>query len=349
VKVAKGVDAGSNYSRQLYWYQPCIYAVTSESTAYKSAGYGAIHGDLVINEPAAYVTSLTDTAIGRLRRRLSSNVGEAQLAAPIAESKEIHRIIRQINTFGIDTVKALLALQKTKGKSVAKHAADAWLGFGFGIRPMLKDIESAANAILDYTTRADRHVRISGTADREYWSSVASNTKQEMIAYGMGIGFSSQTRHKQSVRLIAGIDLKLRSGSNYGVTDHLGLTISDIPSTLWELTPYSWAVDYFTTVGPWLDDVFFTNPGEVKYVYSCYKYQSETTSFPKLYPDPGFKASFSQRQPSVGKFVNFSRTQLAVLPTRSLRIKSADEIANYGVTKLLNLASVLASRRGPKL
>jgi hypothetical protein len=292
---------------------------------------------------------LNDQAISRLKNRLQGKVGNAELGPPLAESREIHRLVRQINDIGMDALRAMLAAKKSKGKSVAKLAGDIWLGFGFGVNPLLKDIQSAADSILHYVTRQDRRIVISGTASREYHSGSESTGSSTYIAQDAAYGWYRSARHTQGIRYEAGIDLNVRAGSNYSVGDHLGLKIGQLPSILWELTPYSWAVDYFSTVGGYLEDVFYTLPGTVKFLSKSYKYQSETTANVKLFLTAGTKAAYSGNA-SVMRYNLFSREKQApVLPTRSLRIKSADEIASHGVTKLLNLASVLAGRRGPNL
>jgi hypothetical protein len=344
--VAKGGDATFSYSREIGTYKPIVYGGTSKNATWRSKCYGSIHGVGPVFEPKETLT-LQDQALGKLKHKLNGYIGNAQLQAPLAESREIHRIVRQINTIGIDTLKALLAIKKTRGKSAAKHFGDVWLGFGFGINPMLKDIEKAANSILDYNTRQDRTVRVVGTATREYHSRVA-NTVGESVAFGTTCKTISQVIHTQGVQIVAGIDLQTRSAASYSVYDHLGLEISEIPSTLWELTPYSWAFDYFFTVSPWLDDMFYTLPGECKYVSQATKYQSETTDYPVFVPQSGFTWSGGGTM-GRARYVSFSRTPLAVLPSRGIRIKTSDEIAKYGGTKLLNLASVLAGRMGPKL
>jgi hypothetical protein len=288
------------------------------------------------------VTTLKDVAIGRLKNKLNGYIGNAQLAAPLAESREIHRLVRQVNGLGLDTVKALLAMKKTKGKSAIKLFSDVWLGFGFGVDPMLKDIEKAANAILDYTTREDRRVRVKGVANRDYHS--ASSTLVGGIAHGTDMKITSSAHHMQGVQIVAGIDLILRTAASYSVLDHLGLEISELPSTLWELVPFSWVADYAATVSPWLEDMFYTLPGTAKYVSQTTKYQLRTIMLPEAVNSPTFRWNGSML-PGEYKMVSIVRTKLATLPTRSLRIKTMDEIAQHSLTKLLNLASVLAGGR----
>jgi len=322
------------------------YTCRSWSSASDSHGSGCI---AKVGQNLENSTTVLDAqALARLKNRLSSNIGRAQLAAPIAESREIHRIVRQINTLGIDTVKALLNLKRSRGKSLLKHAGDIWLGFGFGIAPMIKDIEAGANAILDYQTREDRLVVVHGSATQEYQSQQTEAIQNAVqIAWGMGLAFAMSTHHTQGIRYVAGIDLKIGSASSYSVGEHLGLTVSALPSTLWELTPFSWVVDYFTTVGPWLDDMFYTIPGNTVYVSKNYKYQNETIGLPLIYNinGGGFTHSFNGDRWIV-KHVKFSRSKLTSLPVLPLRIKSVDEVASHGLTKLLNLASVLAGRHG---
>ena len=343
--VANGGDATFGYSREITTSRVSKYTCSNENSVNKSIGYGQLTTGPVIAPIDA--TTLSDQAIAKIKHKLDGHIGKAQLAAPLAESREIHRLVRQINGLGLSTLKAALAIRKTRGKSALKHFGDVWLGFGFGIRPMLKDIESAANAILDYTTREDHHVRLVGTASKEYHSFRKDSVSEE-IAYGLKVGFYNSTVHRQGVQITAGIDLKLRTGGSYGVTDHLGLDIVSVPEVLWELTPFSWVVDYFVTVGPWLDDMFYTLPGVTKYVSKAVKYQSETTIDPYATPNAGYTGTMSGGQ-SVCNYVSFTRQSLSSLPSRAIRIKTADEIANNGVSKLLNLASVLAQKRGPRL
>jgi hypothetical protein len=289
---------------------------------------------------------LKDVALGRLKNRLNGYIGNAQLAAPLAEAREVHRLVRQINGLALSTVQAALAIKKTKGKSALKQFGNVWLGYGFGVNPMLSDLEKAALAVLDYQTRQDNRIRVSGTASRDYHSSIRNNPSGGAIAFGTDVWVTTSSNHVQSVRYVAGVDLKIRSAASYSVGDHLGLKVSAIPSALWELTPYSWAVDYFTTVSPWLDDVFWTLSGDTVYVSLTEKYQVEAIMMTEpVLNSPGFnwQGSFSTGR---FRYSSIARTPLSSLPTRSLRVKSEDEIAKYGLTKVINLASVLAGRLG---
>lgn len=343
--VAKGQSATYPYSRTGGFVKPIQYNGISYGGGQTSLSDGSVIGSVstggILNN-----ADLVNTATARIKSRLNGHIGHAQLAAPLAESREIHRLVRQINGLGLDAVKAMLALRKTRGKSAFKFAGDVWLGFNFGAKPLIKDIESAANAILDYTTREDKSVRVSGTASRDWASSLLSNIGQ--IAEGILMDVYSSYTHKQSVRIVAGVDLKLRSAASYSVTDHLGLEFSALPSTLWELTPYSWMVDYFITVGPWLEDMFYTLPGVAKYVSQSAKYQNEQVMAPKL----NYSSTYRSRivmTPGSAKYYTFARTVLSALPYRQIQIKSLDQVATDSLSKLLNLASVLASHAGPRL
>lgn len=343
--IAKGGDATDPYSRSVGTLKTVQYGGTTTGFGYISQSRGSISGTLLVN--SMDTTDLRDAAVGRLKHKLNGYIGNAQIAPPLAESREIHRLVRQINDLGMSTLRSALAIKKTRGKSALKQFGDIWLGFGFGLNPMLKDIQSAAEAVIKYTIRQDHRVRVVGTAKREYHSAI-NPTVGENIAYGTDLAVASSAHHTQGVRIVAGIDLTVRSAASYSVADHLGLKISEIPATLWELTPYSWAIDYFTTVSPWLDDMFFTLPGVTKYVSQTTKYQLETTFSTRVIDSPGFKFAGSV-SPGVFKYVSIVRASLATLPSRQLRVKSLDEIAMHSTTKLLNLASVLAGRASPNL
>lgn len=347
--IAAGGDASSNYSRKrIKVLKYTSYTIRSWDSTWVSSGSGVLARVPLVYEPT--YTQLEDVALGRLKNRLRDKVGNAQLGPPLAESREIGRLVRQINGLGMSTFRALLAAKATKGASLAKQFSDAWLGFGFGVNPLLQDIKSAADAILHYVTRDDRRVVVSASASRRYISGYKEdkNSSQDISVHTTA-GWHSTGYHWQGVRYTAGVDVIVRAGSNYSMADHLGLKVEQLPSILWELTPYSWAVDYFTTVGSYLDDVFYTLPATVKYLVKGYKYESNTMSTLLPINIPGSKSVVKSTGTKI-RYTYFARQKLApTLPTRSLRVKSIDEIASHGLTKILNLATVLISRNGPKV
>lgn len=344
-EVELGQDATYPYTRSVASVKPVSYSLTTESSSYISRSSGTVGGQATVNPLPD--TDLVQIATGRLKNRLKGYIGSARLAAPLAESREIHRIARQIHDLGISFTKSLLAVKKSRGKSALSFLSDTWLGFNFGVNPMLKDMQGAADAILEYQTRSDRCIRVSGTANRDYFANGSNSPGSE--AFGTTLWIATQNTQKQGVRIVAGIDLKIGSDASYSVADHLGLKFSETLPVLWELTAYSWALDYFFTVSPWLDDMFFTIPGMTKYVSMTRKYQNVARWGLLRHADQaGFKTT-GYVSPGYFKYASIVRSKLALLPTRSLRVKSADEIAQYSLSKFLNLASVLGGRYGTRM
>jgi hypothetical protein len=337
--VAKGQDATNAYYRAGGFIVPCKWSGFIVSPRdFVEWQYGQY---FIATGPSFDFATLNDQALTRLKRNLNGHIGQAQLAAPLAESREIHRLVRDINRQGEEIMLALLRLKRTHGKSAVKHAAKLWLGFGFAVNPLLKDIESLATSILDYQTRMDQRIKIHSIASTDF--KTASNGGVDMSEYGTLVTVTDEV-HRCSVRYAAGINLTIRSDASYSVSDHLGLQVSDLPSALWELTPYSWAVDYFTTVGPWLDDMFYTLPGITTYLYRTEKHTIEGRI--SGYCLLSNKSYVNGTVVKDGKYewYSFRRVPLTTLPSRQLRVKTVDEIASYGIKKVLNLASVLAGR-----
>jgi hypothetical protein len=128
------------------------------------------------------------------------------------------------------------------------------------------------------------------------------------------------------------------------VMDQLGLNLSAIPGTLWELLGLSWIVDYFVNVGDYLDDMFYSPPGNTIYLVEnrSYKLDYDTNFFMEVNPrNPLVTLTGGTGGNSRVSYFEFSRTPLAALPHQSIRLKITDEVGNFGLSKLLNLVTLL--------
>lgn len=144
-------------------------------------------------------------------------------------------------------------------------------------------------------------------------------------------------------------DFSFMNANSYTLREHLGLSdfLTKAPSTAWELMPFSWMIDYFTTVGDYLSDTFEIPSGVLKYL-------TESRTCLNLFEDmvrpegkpygAGFvnhSVQYFSFRPASVTYVNFERTVLATLPHRVLRFKTKDEVGINAVTRLLNLASLI--------
>lgn len=103
-------------------------------------------------------------------------------------------------------------------------------------------------------------------------------------------------------------------------------------------------IDYFTTAGSFLEDVWETTPNHIYLVENkkCnVKYRQ--TIYYKWQDTYGgyfhFKPVLAK-----GEYGYISRIALAALPRRILRVKTLDEISKGALNKVLNLGSILVSK-----
>jgi hypothetical protein len=297
--------------------------------------------------PSTYPSSdsgLFDLALTRLKRKLKKQVGGAEAMTPVAESKELHGLFRQATTMTTTLVETLIDIKRTKGASALKYASNAWLAYGFGVRPLVDDIGNVIDAIGNFFNRANAGIRVSASAKRTWVSSLAPSNMSPAAA-GAQAWSSTAMYHELSYRWYCGGSADVMSSNDYTLAKHLGFSSQNLIPTFWELIPYSWVVDYFTTVGALLEDTFQVLPGTLYYAgyTKRYKCRMDTTIAWKV-PRDWFGSTVNGS--STGTRFEFARAPQGIfLPHIGLRIKSLDEIGVFGVTKLLNLASVMIQRK----
>lgn len=132
---------------------------------------------------------------------------------------------------------------KANRKNLGKAAADTWLEWSFGAKPLFGDIAAIAELL-----QRPMHVykRVSGRAElfvspvyhgevEQAFSSVRSRTyARERMYYSAiargEVGFS-------------------KTGANSRALKDFGLTFGDFVPTVYQLLPYTWLLDYFVNLG----------------------------------------------------------------------------------------------------
>lgn len=347
VQVLKSENATTLYTRRIIDFKPRSTLVTTqELIPGNSEKVSSVSRIRFANDPSDFVleneedTALRDLALKRLKQKLSSRSNQMNLLVPAAEIRELRGSIRAIAYAGIDVLKALIEIKKTKGKSAFQYASHAWLQFSFAISPTVGEVSDICGSIDDYLNDASGGRYTDYGAARKEWNTSAQTSV--ISAYGGNSPVKMQMRHKLSYRYTAGYKLPFRSSNDYSVGKRYGLEPGALVPTLWELTPFSWLYDYFTTMGDYLEDTFITDLAQPIYVVLTKKYTCHGAY--NVLPAVGswVKSSYIEGEQSSfdWTFVKRSSSGLTV-PQRQLRFKTSDEISKNAVNKLLNLSSIL--------
>lgn len=296
-------------------------------------------------DPFTYVSDgqdseLYDQCIAGLKRKISSHSNQTNVLIPIAEITDLRKTLTSVTNSASGLVTALLEIKRTKGKSAADYASEKWLTWSFGIAPTISEINSICASVHSYMTGRKHNVVFKSSVRKQWFETHEMGNVG--LAYGLNQRHNIRHANKLSYQLIAGLNVDIQSGNNYGLGPQFGLDFGSIVPAVWELTPYSWVVDYFTTAGDYFEDTFVAEPQGVIYVVSNSKYECDVViDAEPVSVGPDYIYSFSQT-PVKAYYMKFTRANLGLsLPSRSLRFKSADEIGRNGVTRLLNLTSLL--------
>lgn len=361
-KVVRRVNAGQAYKRCEWRFKPGSfsgYATTPNAR-------GVPSGDVLVDvgggsmgfhyhplndsfPPDRVNLSLRDFAVSKVRGKLRDHTKSMNVVVPLVELRELRGTIRSMAVLTSSMLSTLIDIKRTRGRSALKWASDAWLTYRFGLKPMIGDFEAAAEAVSEYLLKTDHAVRLVASSPTE--SRLVRSVRGSYPSYfGTNHEEVLQGVSQLKYQVIAGFHVPVTSGNNYRFDSQFGLSFGALPSIAWELIPYSWAVDYFTNVGEFLEDVFMTPPGDTTYVSIARKFEFDYTVTTQLTPfkavPPAVPVSISyQPVAGIGRYTEFERVPGSALPHPSLRFKSADEIGKSGIFKVLNLASVLAGRR----
>jgi hypothetical protein len=131
--------------------------------------------------------------------------------------------------------------QKGQGsRAVVKTAADLWLTYRFGIRPIVGDINNIMSA-LRKTVRSERKT------SREKLRLYGENSQSFVTSYGATN--LSWTRRSTEEVIIRAMSLDEIDSTFW---DDFGLSPKGLMTLPWELVSCSWVYDYFLNIGDYL-------------------------------------------------------------------------------------------------
>lgn len=206
-----------------------------------------------------------NTVIDQFAAQLQSGTSQDSFLMPyLLQMGQLVRMVR--NPFGLLTPGWRIIAGRHTADQLAKRSANLFLEYQFGWRPLRKDIENTAKTAATILARygsqlVERRVRCStqateshrylyGTYSESQWNAAQALSSYDNIVNAGGLiyrilNYKIQTKGVLSGHLSDDVSrMVLKLGS---LADKLGLTLTwrNLRDVLWEVTPFSFVVDWF--------------------------------------------------------------------------------------------------------
>ena len=140
-----------------------------------------------------------------------------------------------------------------KRNDYAKHLADAWLAFKFGVQPLVNDCNDAQAALEKLKNGTGHDQKVLSCFGRNSSYSKASLVWQPwMVDSGWTSGHMIRyiVSHNTVRYLVA---IKATPEDRSTVANQFGVGVFDVVPAVWEAIPWSFFIDYFANIGQLLD------------------------------------------------------------------------------------------------
>jgi hypothetical protein len=141
------------------------------------------------------------------------------------------------------------------GLNLLDATTNAWLEYRFGWKPVLYEMQGIREAYLNGTSAWLEPKRLVARASDTsiVWSS-PNNVTTEAQPFVTTVTMVANYDH--TAKVSSGVLYELTDGSLESATARrMGLRLSDVPSTIWELVPCSFVIDRFLDIGLWLQAI----------------------------------------------------------------------------------------------
>lgn len=270
--IKSGNDATSTYSRLSMLQVDQRTPFSAVVSRVGNPATGVIHKETVVGEwfpllPSGGSLDFSDArtrALTRITSRLSGQQSTANGMQFLAELNQVIRMLRRpysgitqlLDRFSVQVRRYrgryLTSVRVPNTRQFVRNVGSAWLETSFGLMPLMSDVkdlsETAARLATDQSRKRER---VTGEATTQ---SGGQQTETITAVTGMNnsrLRFRANSSFEQRVRFVAALDWSRTAavGSLGRVAELSGFRPDLFIPTLYELVPWSWAIDYVSNLG----------------------------------------------------------------------------------------------------
>ncbi len=186
-------------------------------------------------------------ALGRYYSKIQSIQKSVEGQVMAGEIRETIKLLKHPFEQGVKLLTTIMS-NKSTFRSMSRRSGDLWLQYRFGILPLISDIEGIKKII---NSQAQKEFvgseRVYGQAE----SSGAAPWSGTVVGSGLDLNGTRTWTEKAELIIRFGYLHQAKSGAQARTDDLVAsfLNVRDLPSTAWELIPWSFLIDYFVDVG----------------------------------------------------------------------------------------------------
>lgn len=235
-----------------------------------------------ITPPSGFLPPIDTSYIGKAMTttmaRTNPQASKVDLPAFLAElkdipslSKDLYKSLYDAGKHGLsylkyETLSKLPSIIKANGERYLNDLAKGNIMYRFAIAPTIGDLESLLYFIKASSRRLEELRQLRDKKELRRSTTLGSSSVNTVVNQSLstrtGSVISGRVETTYSYKDWASIRWKANGATaipkteeglrNYAITSHFGLRSQSLLESAWELTPWSWLIDYFGNIGEYL-------------------------------------------------------------------------------------------------